>query len=239
MTGDVGCSSPVAVLGDWTNERDVSEQIKVALVDDYVLVRKGMGILLEAASDIEVVGEAADGDEVVDMVGRARPDVVLMDLRMPRVDGIEATRQVRKRFPDVRVLVLTAYADDHRVLEAVRAGASGYLLKDVEERDLHEAVRAAHAGSMIVASGAAADLVDGLERDERERSLTEREREVLGTLADGVSNREIAKRLGVSEKTVKNHVSSILAKLDLSDRTQAALYAVRHGYAEAVPTDRT
>lgn len=217
----------------------MSEQIKVALVDDYVLVRKGMGILLDGASDIEVVGEAADGDEVVDMVGSARPDVVLMDLRMPRVDGIEATRQVRERFPDVRVLVLTAYADDHRVLEAVRAGASGYLLKDVEERDLHEAVRAAHAGRMIVASGAAADLVEGLERDERERSLTEREREVLGTLADGVSNREIAKRLGLSEKTVKNHVSSILAKLDLSDRTQAALYAVRHGYAEAVPTDGT
>lgn len=226
-------------MEEWTSERDVSEQIKVALVDDYVLVRKGMGILLEGACDIEVVGEAVDGDEVVAMVGSARPDVVLMDLRMPRVDGIEATRQVREQFPDVRVLVLTAYADDHRVLEAVRAGASGYLLKDVEERDLHEAVRAAHAGRMIVASGAAADLVEGLERDERERSLTEREREVLGTLADGATNREIAKRLGVSEKTVKNHVSSILAKLDLSDRTQAALYAVRHGYAEAVPTDGT
>lgn len=216
----------------------MSEPIKVALVDDYVLVRKGMGILLDGASDIEVVAEAADGDEVVDMVERARPDVVLMDLRMPRVDGIEATREVRKRFPDVRVVVLTAYADDYRVLEAVRAGASGYLLKDVDERDLHEAVRAAHAGRMIVASGAAADLVDGLERDERERALTEREREVLGTLGAGTSNREIARRLGLSEKTVKNHVSSILAKLGLGDRTQAALYAVRHGYAEASPTDR-
>lgn len=215
----------------------MSEQIRVALVDDYVLVRKGMGILLDGASDIEVVGEAADGDEVADMVEKARPDVVLMDLRMPRVDGIEATREVRRRFPDVRVVVLTAYADDYRVLDAVRAGASGYLLKDVEERDLHDAVRAAHAGRMIVASGAATDLADGLERDERERSLTEREREVLGTLGVGASNREIAKRLDLSEKTVKNHVSSILAKLGLGDRTQAALYAVRHGYAEPVPTD--
>lgn len=209
----------------------MSERIKVALVDDYVLVRKGMGMLLADAADIEVVGEATDGDEVVAMVERHRPDVVLMDLRMPRVDGIEATRELRSRFPEVHVVVLTAYADDYRVLEAVRAGASGYLLKDVDEHELHEAIRAAHAGGMIVASGAAAELVDGLERDERERMLTDREREVLGALGSGASNREIARRLGLSEKTVKNHVSAVLSKLGVGDRTQAALYAVRHGYA--------
>lgn len=130
------------------------DRIRVALVDDYVLVRKGLRALLAGAGDIEVVGEAADGDEALDLVERTDPDVVLMDLRMPRVDGIEATRLVRARHPQVRVLVLTAYPDDDRVLDAVRVGASGYLLKDVEEDALAEAVRAVHAGEVLVAPGA-------------------------------------------------------------------------------------
>lgn len=205
-------------------------RIRVALVDDYVLVRKGMSTLLAGADDIEVVGEAGDGDEVLELVERVAPDVVLMDLRMPRVDGIEATRLLRAAHPDVRVLVLTAYPDDHRVLDAVRAGASGYLLKDVEEDDLAAAVRAVHEGRVLVAPGPADQLAGGLARDERERALTQRERDVLGALGGGMSNREIALLLGLSEKTVKNHVSAVLAKLDLADRTQAALYAVRHSF---------
>lgn len=206
-------------------------RIRVALVDDYVLVRKGMAAMLACADDIDVVGEAGDGDSAVDLVERTHPDVVLMDLRMPRIDGIEATRLVRDRYPDVRVLVLTAYADDHRVLDAVRAGASGYLLKDVEEEELAEAVRAVHAGRVLVAPGPADELAGGLARDERERALTHRERDVLGALGAGMSNRDIARHLGLSEKTVKNHVSAVLSKLGVSDRTQAALYAVRHGFA--------
>ena len=210
------------------------DRIRVALVDDYVLVRKGMSTLLAGADDIDVVGEASDGDEVLDLVERTSPDVVLMDLRMPRIDGIKATSLLRSRFPDVRVLVLTAYPDDHRVLEAVRAGASGYLLKDVEEDDLAAAIRSVHSGQVLVAPGPADELAGGLARDERERALTHREREVLRALGAGMSNRDIAAHLGLSEKTVKNHVSAVLSKLELSDRTQAALYAVRHGFAGPV-----
>ncbi|MBI2168621.1 MAG: response regulator transcription factor [Actinobacteria bacterium] len=210
-------------------------RIRVALVDDYVLVRKGMAAMLAGMPDIEVVGEAADGDEVMDLVERVHPDVLLMDLRMPRVDGIEATRLVRARRNGVKVLVLTAYPDDHRVLDAVRAGASGYLLKDVEDVELAEAVRSVHAGGMLVGPGAAEELSGGLARGDRERALTDRERDILGALGAGMSNRDIANHLGLSEKTVKNHVSAVLSKLDLVDRTQAALYAVRHGFAAPSP----
>jgi len=213
-------------------------RIRVALVDDYVLVRKGMSALLAGADDIEVVGEAGDGDEVLELVERVAPDVVLMDLRMPRVDGIEATRLLRAARPDVRVLVLTAYPDDHRVLDAVRAGASGYLLKDVEEDDLAAAVRAVHEGRVLVAPGLADQLAGGLVRDERERALTQRDRDVLGALGGGMSNREIADLLEVPEKTLEDQLSAVLAKLALADRTQAALYAVRHGF-QAPPRRRT
>lgn len=232
--GSLDGAAPTAAIAETDDWRTVA-RIRVALVDDYVLVRKGMGTMLAGADDIEVVGEASDGDEAVDLVERTSPDVVLMDLRMPRMDGIEATRRVRARFPDVRVIVLTAYADDHRVLEAVRAGASGYLLKDVEEEDLAETIRTVHAGQVLVGPGAAEDLAQGLARDTQERALTRRERDVLICLGSGLANRDIAGRLGLSEKTVKNHVSSVLAKLRLADRTQAALYAVRHGYTASPP----
>ena len=213
--------------------------IRVAIADDHAVVRQGLRTFLELQDEIEVVGEAADGEEAVALVARTEPDVALIDLVMPRVDGIEAIRRIRERCPATRILVLTSFADDHTVLPAVRAGAAGYLLKDVQPPELVTAIRTVHAGEALLAPSVATMLVEQLagedgRPEERDEHLTPREREVLAQLARGAPNKVIALELGVSERTVKTHVSNILGKLGMTDRTQAAVYAVRHGI---VPKD--
>ncbi len=206
--------------------------IRVALVDDQSLIRAGLRALLAAEDGIEVVGEAADGEQAVARVARLRPDVVLMDLVMPVVDGVTAIKRILARDPDAKILVLTSFASEDAMLPALRAGASGYLLKDTDPAELERAVRAAAAGEALLSPVVAARLLREVRRvpaDDGLAALTPREREVLGLLARGLSNREIAHELVVAEKTVKTHVSSVLAKLSLADRTQAALFAVRAG----------
>lgn len=213
----------------------MGERIRVLVVDDHVVVRQGLRTFLEVQDDIEVVGEAGDGAAAVEQAEVLRPDVILLDLIMPGVDGIEVMRRLRDRGNPARVLVITSFTEPAKVVPAIRAGASGYLYKDVEPSGLVQAVRAVHTGQVLLAPEVAATLLAGESEDGRAAagagSLTDREREVLAELARGRSNREIARDLVVSEKTVKTHVSSILMKLGLADRTQAALYAVRHGLA--------
>jgi DNA-binding NarL/FixJ family response regulator len=214
--------------------------IRVLIADDHAVVRQGLRTFLELQDEIEVVGEAADGVEALELVERTEPDVALLDLVMPRLGGLEAIRRIREVAPATRVLVLTSFADDDTVLPAVRAGAAGYLLKDVQPPELVGAIRTVHAGEALLAPAVATMLVEQLAAEdgdggaEREGHLTPREREVLALLARGRPNKVIARDLGVSERTVKTHVSNILAKLNLTDRTQAAVYAVRHGI---VPKD--
>ncbi|MEW1724963.1 response regulator transcription factor [Streptomyces sp. NPDC093109] len=206
--------------------------IRVLLVDDHQVVRRGLRTFLEIQDDIEVVGEAADGAEGVARTEELRPDVVLMDIKMPGTDGIQALRQLRELANPARVLIVTSFTEQRTVVPALRAGACGYVYKDVDPEALAGAIRSVHAGHVLLQPEVAGAL---LAQDPagggtgRGTTLTEREREVLGLIADGRSNREIARALVLSEKTVKTHVSNILMKLDLSDRTQAALWAVRHG----------
>ncbi|GGP67746.1 response regulator [Streptomyces abikoensis] len=210
-----------------------SRAIRVLLVDDHQVVRRGLRTFLEVQDDIEVVGEAADGVEGVERAEELRPDVVLMDVKMPGMDGIEALRRLRELDNPARVLVVTSFTEQRTVIPALRAGAAGYVYKDVDPDALAGAIRSVHAGHVLLQPEVADAL---LAQDEgggggqgRGNGLTEREREVLALIADGRSNREIARALVLSEKTVKTHVSNILMKLDLADRTQAALWAVRHG----------
>jgi DNA-binding NarL/FixJ family response regulator len=208
----------------------VSEAIRVLVVDDHAVVREGLRTFLSLQDGIDVVGEAGDGREAVAMAERERPDVVLMDLVMPRLDGVQAMRELRARVPRARVIVLTSFLDDDRLLPAIRAGAAGYLLKNVEPSELARAVRAADAGEALIDPAVAARLVDALADDERdEQPLTAREQEVLDLVARGYANKRIALELGIAEKTVKTHVGHVLAKLGVADRTQAALYATRAG----------
>ncbi|MFC1419689.1 response regulator [Streptacidiphilus cavernicola] len=207
-------------------------RIRVLLVDDHQVVRRGLRTFLEVQDDIEVVGEAADGAEGVDRAEELRPDVVLMDVKMPGTDGIEALRMLKERGNPARVLVVTSFTEHRTVVPALRAGAAGYVYKDVDPEALAGAIRSVHAGHVLLQPElAGALLADESPRPPQGRggSLTEREQEVLGHIADGRSNREIARVLHLSEKTVKTHVSNILMKLDLADRTQAALWAVRNG----------
>nr|WP_202446946.1 response regulator transcription factor [Streptomyces sp. SID5468] len=202
------------------------------LVDDHQVVRRGLRTFLEVQDDIEVAGEASDGDEGVRLAQELRPDVVLMDVKMPGTDGITALRKLRELGSASRVLVVTSFTEQRTVVPAMRAGAAGYVYKDVDPDALAGAIRSVHAGHVVLQPEVAEAL---LTREEtgggtgRGGALTDREREVLGLIADGRSNREIARALVLSEKTVKTHVSNILMKLDLADRTQAALWAVRHG----------
>jgi DNA-binding NarL/FixJ family response regulator len=208
----------------------VSEQIRVLVIDDHPIVRQGLVAYLGSRDDITVVGEAADGHGAIAAAARLRPDVVLLDLVMPRMDGVEATRRLRELVPDVRVLVLTSFAAEDHVMEAVRAGAAGYLLKDVEPADIAAAIRAVHRGDAYLHPEAAAHVIAAVTDDGQTAlldRLTPRERDVLALLGEGRSNREIARDLTVAEKTVKTHVSSILRKLGVRDRTQAALIAAR------------
>jgi two-component system, NarL family, response regulator LiaR len=212
--------------------------IRVLIADDHAVVRPGLRTFLDLQEDLEVVGEASDGGEAVEVAEREAPDVVLMDLVMPGMDGIAAIRALRERVPGARAIALTSFGDDERVFPAVRAGAAGYLLKDVEPGELVRAIRVVHAGQSVVHPAVASRLLEELAADGAATGrapgevLTAREREVLRLIARGRSNKVIARELGVSEKTVKTHVSHILGKLGVTARTQAALFAVRHGLAE-------
>jgi DNA-binding NarL/FixJ family response regulator len=205
------------------------DPIRVLVADDHAVVRQGLRTFLELQDGLEVVGEAADGAEAVAAAERLVPDVVLMDLVMPRLDGVEAMRELRRRVPGARVVVLTSYLDDERLLPAMRAGAAGYLLKNVQPQELVRAVRAADAGEALIDPAVAARLVEALgeAHDEHPEQLTPREREVLDLIGRGFANKRIAQELGIAEKTVKTHVSHVLSKLGVADRTQAALYAQR------------
>ncbi|CAM5353785.1 response regulator transcription factor [Streptomyces xanthochromogenes] len=208
--------------------------IRVLLVDDHQVVRRGLRTFLEVQDDIEVVGEASDGAEGVARAQELKPDVVLMDVKMPGMDGIEALRKLRELANPAKVLVVTSFTEQRTVVPALRAGASGYVYKDVDPDALAGAIRSVHAGHVLLqpeVAGALLSQDEGYGGTGRGTNLTEREKEVLALIADGRSNREIARHLVLSEKTVKTHVSNILMKLDLADRTQAALWAVRHGVA--------
>lgn len=205
--------------------------IRILVVDDHPVVRQGLRTFLDSREGLEVVAEAGDGDEAVRKARAIRPDVVLLDLQMPGVGGLEALEGLRAVEPAPRVLVLTSFPDSDKVVEAVRGGATGYLLKDVEPADLEEAVRAVHRGEALLHPRVAGAVMAEVSapRSASMTELTAREAEVLALIADGRTNRQIARELGVAEKTVKTHVSNLLSKLGLADRTQAALYAVRHG----------
>ena len=214
------------------------EPIRVLLVDDHAVVREGLRTFLELQDGIEVVGEAGDGGEGVAAAERLRPDVILMDLVMPRLDGVGAMRELRRRLPSARVIVLTSFTDDAKLLPAVRAGASGYLLKNAQPQEIARAVRAAAAGEALLDPGVAARLLDSIARPaggEPGDTLTRREREVLGLIGRGFSNKRIALELAIAEKTVKTHVGHVLAKLGVPDRTSAALHAVRAGLVAEGP----
>jgi NarL family two-component system response regulator LiaR len=212
----------------------MSDPITVLLVDDHEMVRRGVRAFLETRPDITVVAEAESGEEAVRLAAEHAPDVALMDLIMPGMDGVEATRRLTARSPRTNVVMLTSYHDDEHIFPAIRAGALSYVLKEVGPEELADAVRKAAAGEAVLHPRVAARVVrelHGARRDEPNafRELSDRELEVLKLIADGLSNAEIAGRLYVSEKTVKSHVSNILGKLHLADRTQAAVYAWRQG----------
>jgi DNA-binding NarL/FixJ family response regulator len=211
--------------------------IRVLLVDDHGVVRRGLEAYLDLVDDIEMVGEAGNGREALarvaemDAAGRP-PDVVLMDLLMPEMDGIAATAAIKERWPDIEVVALTSFIEEDKIHGALQAGATGYLLKDAAATDVATAIRAAHHGEMHLDQAVLQRLAESLRAPTREKliePLTEREREVLGLVAQGKANKEIARQLEISERTVRTHVSSILGKLGLVSRTQAALYAVREG----------
>jgi DNA-binding NarL/FixJ family response regulator len=208
--------------------------IRVLIADDQRVVREGLGMVLSLMKGVEVVGTAADGAEAVELARSVRPDVVLMDLRMPRCDGVEATRRLRTEAPEVKVVVLTTYSDDRSVLEALRAGARGYLTKDAGGEQIHEALRQVLDDRAVIDPAVQRHLIDAIAGEPAPRpklrdGLTPREAEVLSLMAGGLSNAEIASRLVVSEGTVKSHVNHLFAKIGARDRAQAVAYAFRHG----------
>ncbi len=207
--------------------------IRVLLVDDHAMVRRGLATFLKIFDDLELAGEAADGSEAIQLCAQVKPDVVLMDLVMPEIDGVSATRAIHAQFPKVKVLALTSFKEEHMVQSVLQAGAIGYLLKDISADELAEAIRAAYAGHATLASEAAQVLVDAATHPFTPGfDLTEREREVLALLVEGLTNIQIAAKLYVSPSTIKSHVSSILSKLEVASRTEAAALALRHGLVD-------
>ena len=203
--------------------------IRVLLVDDHTVVRQGLRMVLSLEPGLEVVGEAADGREAVEQAAALGPQVVLMDLLMPVMTGVEATREIKARHPDIEVVALTSVLEDRLVIDAVEAGAAGYLLKETGPERLFEAIRAASRGEVRLDPKAQKRLISEVRTPEMRESLTARETDTLRLLAKGLSNRDIAGELGIAEVTVKTHVSSILSKLNLQSRTQAALFALKEG----------
>jgi two-component system, NarL family, response regulator LiaR len=212
--------------------------MKVIVCDDQAIVREGLTMLLKLEPDIQIIGVADDGSAAVELVEKAQPDLVLMDLKMPSMNGVEATRRIKARHPEVRVLVLTTYDDDEWVFDALQAGASGYLLKDTPRDDLIRAVKGTAAGKAYVDPVIAGKVLERLSSQQTHPAtlvtskLTGREIEILRMIARGLSNMDIADQLFLSEGTVRNYVSAVLAKLGVADRTQAAVIAIRHGLGE-------
>jgi len=218
--------------------------IRVLLADDHAIVRQGLVFFLSMQDDLRIVGEAANGAEAVARAEALRPDVILMDLFMPEKNGIEATRDIRVKDAGVKIIVLTSFSDQDHVLSAIKAGANGYMLKDADPADIANAIRGAHAGLPQLHPAAAAQLMSHVAAESGASSaptgggaspdaLTARETEILTYIARGYSNKEIAAACDIAEKTVKTHVSNLLSKLGVADRTQAALYAVKHGLVES------
>jgi two-component system, NarL family, response regulator LiaR len=210
--------------------------MKVIICDDQDIVRDGLELLLKLESDIDIVGIASDGAEAVEMAVSEKPDLVLMDLKMPIMNGVDATREIKAKCPGTKILVLTTYGTDDWVLDAIRAGASGYLLKDSPREGVLNAIRGTLEGKTYVDPSIAGKILSEVSSPKKKPAnsltdkLTEREVEVLNLLAKGLSNEDIAKQLFLSDGTVRNHVSSIVAKLGVSDRTQAAIIAIQHGF---------
>jgi two-component system, NarL family, response regulator LiaR len=205
------------------------EKIRLLLVDDHVVVRQGLRMVLALEPDLEIIGEANNGQEALGLIKKLNPQVVLMDLLMPVMDGVSAIRAIKKDYPDIEVVALTSVLEDRLVIDAVEAGAAGYLLKESGPEELIEAIRAAAKGEVRLHPKAQKRLIKEVRTPEMRESLTERETETLRLIAKGMSNKEIAESLSVSEVTVKTHVSSILSKLNLQSRTQAALFALKEG----------
>ena len=211
-----------------------NERITVMLVDDHAIVRSGIRAYLEVLSDIQIIGEAESGTQAVKLAEELAPDVVLMDLKMPEMDGVEATWRVRQVSPRSQIIILTSYHEDSNIFPAIKAGALSYILKNIDPEELASAIRSAAKGEATLSPKVASRLI-GEWRDDRSNGmqdymqLTDREQEVLATIAEGLSNADIAERLVISEKTVKSHVSNILSKLHLADRTQVAVFAWREG----------
>jgi DNA-binding NarL/FixJ family response regulator len=219
--------------------------IRVMIVDDQPLVRDGLAMLLNLRSEIEIVGTAGDGKEALDKAGQLQPDIVLMDIRMPGTNGVEGTRLLREKQPDIKVLMLTTFKDSELIFDALEQGASGYLLKDMSTDTIVQAILTVHAGGVVLPQDVTAQVLQELKKtkaiETEKRSmpdemgqLTEREVEVLRELGFGLSNKEIAEKLFITEGTVKNHVSNLISKLNLRDRTQAAIFAVRYGITEYI-----
>ncbi|NIM95136.1 MAG: response regulator [Anaerolineales bacterium] len=209
------------------------ETIRVLIVDDHAVVRGGLKYFLSTIDDIEVVAEAEDGEKALEVCSHVEPDIVLMDMVMPRMDGVLATQVIASRFPEIRVIALTSFQEEDLVHKALKAGAISYLLKDVPPSDLAEAIRAAHAGRPTLAPEATQALIHSVSQSPRlGYDLTEREREVLNLVAEGLNNEEIAQTLGISRNTVRYHVSNILSKLGASNRTEAAGLAVQYNLVQ-------
>jgi NarL family two-component system response regulator LiaR len=217
----------------------MAESIRILIVDDHAIVREGQRALIDTEPGMEVVGEAKDGVEAVEMAGALGPDLILLDLHMPRKDGIEAIKEIKADNPEARVLVLTSFTEDEKVYAAIKAGAMGYLIKDSSPQQILSAIRKVHRGEVSMGPSIAAKLMRELQRSSdlppTEEPLTAREGEVLKLVAKGLPNQEIAAKLVITERTVRTHVTNILSKLHLANRTQAALYALREGLADLDP----